>query len=103
MPDPLGLIGSTSGVQPVSPLAPGGAAKRPGDADFKKLLEDQIRQVNSLQQDARKAVEDLTTGRRDDLEGVILATQKAETAFKMLLAVRNKVMDAYEEVKQIRV
>ena len=40
---------------------------------------------------------------RDDVEGVILATQKADNAFRMLQAVRNKVVAAYEEVKQLRV
>jgi flagellar hook-basal body complex protein FliE len=103
MPDPLGLLGSTGGIQPMGPHSAGASSRKSDDGEFRKLLEEQIRDVNTLQQDARKAVEDLTTGRRDDLEGVILATQKAETAFKMLLAVRNKVMDAYEEVKQIRV
>ena len=42
-------------------------------------------------------------GRRDDLESVMIATQKADTAFRMLLQIRNKVMDAYEEVKQMRI
>jgi flagellar hook-basal body complex protein FliE len=37
------------------------------------------------------------------MEGVILATQKADTAFRMLQSVRNRVMEAYEEIKQIRV
>jgi flagellar hook-basal body complex protein FliE len=43
------------------------------------------------------------TGRRDDLEGVIMATEKADTAFKMLQAMRNQVMQAYDEIKQMRV
>jgi flagellar hook-basal body complex protein FliE len=103
VPDPLGLLNNLSGAQPSLPHAPGATRKSVADVDFKKVLHDQLQQVNNLQHDAHKAVEDLTTGRRDDLEGVILATQKAETAFKMLLSVRNKVMDAYEEVKQIRV
>ena len=67
------------------------------------MLEAQIAKVNELQQDATQATEDLTAGRRDDVEGVILATQKADVAFRMLLQVRNKMMAAYEEVKQIRI
>ncbi len=55
-----------------------------------------------MQQDADRAVEDLYSGKRNDLESVVIATQKADTAFKMLLQVRNKVMEAYDEVKQIR-
>lgn len=56
-----------------------------------------------MQQDATRATEDLLTGRRNDLEGVILATEKADTAFKMLQAARNQVMQALDEIKQMRV
>ncbi|UCD76362.1 MAG: flagellar hook-basal body complex protein FliE [Phycisphaerales bacterium] len=108
MSDPLGLIGSTTGVSrpgPVTPpMAPGvtGRDQKQGPA-FKELLMRQINQVNELQRDAKEAIEDLAAGRRDDVESVILATQKADTAFRMLLQVRNKVMNAYDEVKQMRV
>ena len=102
MTDPLGLIGNTSPIRPVPP--PGGAAAGGGAGpDFKELLQQQIAKVNELQNEAKEAVEDFAAGRRDDLEGVIMATKKADTAFKMLLQVRNKMMNAYEDVKQIRV
>ena len=39
----------------------------------------------------------------DDIESVLFAARKADTAFKMLLQVRNKVLEAYEEVKQLRI
>lgn len=63
----------------------------------------QIDEVDKLQGDANLATEDLVAGRREDVEGVMIATQKADTAFRMLLAVRNRMMEAYEEVKQIRI
>ena len=66
-------------------------------------MQEQIEKVNQLQRDATVAIEDLAAGRRDDLESVMIATQKADTAFRLLLQVRNKVMDAYDEVKQLRV
>jgi len=102
MSDPLGLISGSSGLGNELKLR---QAQQPGrsDVDFKKMLESEIAEVNQLQQDAKEAVEDLAAGRRDDVEGVIIATQKADTAFRMLLQVRNKVMDAMEEIKQIRV
>lgn len=62
-----------------------------------------IEQVNRLQQDAQTAIEDLQTGRRDDMANVLIAKQHADDAFRLLLQVRNKLMDAYEEIKQIRV
>ncbi len=70
---------------------------------FKELLQEQIDQVNQLQNDARAAIEDLATGRRNDVESVMIATVKADTAFRLLLQVRNKVLDMYEEIKQMRV
>lgn len=102
MTDPLGLLGKTQALQrSVQPQQPAG--QDPNAPAFKDFLNEQIAHVNALQQDAKEAVEDLAAGRRNDLESVIIATEKADVAFKMLLQVRNKVMDAYEEVKQIRV
>lgn len=114
MADPLGLISN----QQVPP-GPGGAqspSNQPGGVNdtagasqsndgpgFKDVLMDEIEQVNKLQQDAQTAIEDLQTGKRDDVDAVMMAKVHADTAFKMLLQVRNKLMDAYEEVKQIRV
>ena len=103
MPDPLGLIGTTTSPAQV-PARPGsGAGDGSQGISFKEQLIKQINDVNQLQRDAKEAVEDLATGKRDDVESVIIATQKADTAFRMLLQVRNKVMNAYDEVKQIRV
>ena len=100
MPDPLGLIGN---IDRTLPAMPGAVARSQDGPGFKQLLNDQIQKVNELQRDATEAIEDLATGRRNDIESVLIATQKADTAFKLLLQVRNKVADAYDEVKQMRV
>lgn len=112
MADPLGLIGSGGR----SPLQAGGlsgglgarAAHAAGGADpdapsFKDALMKSIEQVNQMQAQASAAQEDLASGSRNDVENVILATQKADQAFRALLAVRNRVQAAYEELKQVRI
>jgi flagellar hook-basal body complex protein FliE len=102
MSDPLGLISnapSLGGAQQSS----ASKAQAQGGPSFKDVLMKNIEQVNKLQQDAEMAVEDLAAGRRDDYQGVMIAKAKADLAFKMLLQVRNKMIDAYEEVKQMRV
>lgn len=102
MTDPLGLIGSSGRIQPQrQDLGPSQAgADKPS---FKDALLRNIDEINKLQQDAVKAVEDLQTGKRTDLEGVMIATTKADTAFKMLQSVRNQVIKAYEDIQQMRV
>jgi flagellar hook-basal body complex protein FliE len=101
MADPVGLV-SGGGVNPLSPARPVARAAAEG-SDFRGLLLENIEKVNQLQQDATRAIEDLQTGRRDDVEGVLLATAKADTAFRLLQQVRNKVFEAYREIQQLRV
>jgi len=108
MTDPLGLIGQSQIIGPGgigAKAAQGARGPQTGDGgpSFMDALREQVAQVNSLQKDAKEAMEDLMAGRREDVEGVMIATQKADTAFRMLLQVRNKVLDAYEEIKQVRI
>jgi len=108
MTNPLpGLIPpGANQIQGLSPLSPAGGtqpARKIEGPDFKQVLMQNINQVNEMQQNAETAVDDLISGKRDDMESVLIAKQKADIAFQMLLQVRNKMMDAYEEVKQIRV
>ena len=102
MADPIGLAGA-GGTGPVQPDRALGPRPEAGGVEFKDAFFKQLREVNRLQQETSAAIEDLAAGRRDDVEGVLMATQKADTAFRMLQSIRNKVMEAYEEVKQMRV
>ena len=71
--------------------------------DFKQMLQQQIEQVNRLQHDASLAIHELAASRQSEIQSVLVAAQKADRAFKMLLEIRNKVMDAYQEIKQIQI
>jgi flagellar hook-basal body complex protein FliE len=105
MSDPLGLIGQSLnrvGGTPTSRPPAGGVPTDPAQPSFKDVLMDNIQQVNKLQQEATTAIEDLQTGRRTDVEGVMIATQKADTAFRMLVSLKNKLSQAAEEIKQMR-
>ena len=104
MSDPLGLISGAANTNPYPAQgAQKGIASNGQGPSFKSVLMDNLTEVSSLQADAGKAAEDLMTRRRTDVEGVIAAANKADSAFKMLQAMRNQVMEAYEEVKQMRV
>ena len=102
MTDPLGLI-PTQGVTPGKGVGMENAQKPVEGPGFKQVLMQNIQEVNRLQEEAETAIADLATGQRNDPATVFNAKAKADVAFEMLLQVRNKLMDAYEEVKQIRV
>jgi flagellar hook-basal body complex protein FliE len=110
MADPLGLINGAQGIAPIRPGSTAGSNTSRADGSnqaagpsFKDALMKQLDQVNRLQQDAEIAIEDIASGKRDDMDNVLIAKQKADIAFQMLLQVRNQMMDAFEEIKQIRV
>ena len=105
MTDPLGLINTNAaaGLNPAQPGAARSSQAANTGPSFKDVLMKNIEQVNQLQQDAEMAIEDLAAGRRDDLVNVLNAKRKADEAFKLLLSVRNKMVDAFEEIKQMRV
>jgi flagellar hook-basal body complex protein FliE len=92
---------STSFTMPLS--SPAGKDAVQGASSFKDHLLDSIKQVNEMQQQADSAVENFATGGDVSPAEVLTAVQKADLAFKMMLQVRNKLVQAYDEVQAIRV
>jgi flagellar hook-basal body complex protein FliE len=89
---------------PQPPAIP--AAIEPGaprDASFKNLLLSGIEQVNTMQHDADLAVQQLMTGGDVDPAAVLTAIQKADMSFRMMTQIRNKLVQAYQEVKEMRI
>lgn len=65
---------------------------------FADLISDAVGQVNQLDTQARAAVTGLMTGSGVDVHHAVIATQKADMAFELVLAVRNKAVQAYQSV-----
>ncbi len=94
------------GIQPLPPSMAGplgGPAAPTGGKPFEQFLLDSIHQVNAMQQDADLAVESLFTGGETSPAEVLTAVQKADVAFRMMLQVRNKMVQAFEEIQNIRI
>ncbi len=102
MTDPVGLISASGGAYDPRRAGRTQDAQDPSAPSFKDALLANLNEANRLQQEATRAVEDLQTGQRQDVENVLLATTKADNAFKMLQALRNRMMEAYDEIKQMR-
>ncbi len=105
MADPT--IGA-SGLNPIRPIQPSTTspiAKPSGleGKDFKSYMLDSLATVNRLQNEADAGVQKLLTGESDNVAEVLSASRKAGVAFDLLMQIRNKLLDAYNEVRQMRV
>ena len=89
------VAAGTSGVTGLSV-----PATKDGDhaAPFADLLTDAVGDVSRLEDQARKAVSGLMTGSGVDVHEAMIATQKASMAFELSLAVRNKAIQAYQQI-----
>ena len=85
------------------PTSTGLRADGASGPSFADTLKGAVGEVADLQHQARTAVEDLQIGRTDDLAGVMTAVEKSDLAFKTLLAVRGKLMDAFDEIRNMPV
>ena len=73
---------------------------KPGE--FLNILESTINGVEQPRADAAQQVEKFLSGETGELHSVALATQKAELVFDLGLQVRNKVVDAYQEIMKMQ-
>ena len=90
-------------IQQALPLPGGPAADQANGPSFKDMLVDSVQQVNSMQLEADQAVETLFTGGDVNPAEVLTAVQKADLAFRLTMQMRNKLMEVYQEVKDIRI
>ena len=72
-------------------------------ADFKSTLLDSLDEVNRLQMDAAKGIEKLSLGETANMAEIFLAVRKADIAFSMMMEMRNKLVEAYRELQQMRI
>jgi flagellar hook-basal body complex protein FliE len=96
-------ITTTSAARLPLPAMPAGPDAAAGGPSFKDFLVKSIEEVNSAQNEANQAVETLMTGGDVDPASVLTAVEKADLAFRMMLQMRNKVMQVYQEVRDIRI
>jgi flagellar hook-basal body complex protein FliE len=71
-------------------------------APFADLLTDAVNDVNQLEDHAQKVIAGLMTGSGVDVHQAMIASQKASLAFELSLAVRNKAIQAYQQVMSMQ-
>ena len=83
------------------PLGPG--QTDPSQLSFADTLKEAVGTVNTLQKVSDKKAQDLATGKTSDIPDVMMAAEKADIALRMMVQVRNKIIQAYEDVMKMQV
>lgn len=74
-----------------------------GEKSFGDTLKEAVATVNALQKDSDKKMQELATGKTTDIPQVMMAAEKADIALRMMVQVRNKIIEAYQEVMKMQV
>lgn len=74
-----------------------------GQSHFFSLLKDALANANDLQLDAERAVRALALGEAADIHTVAIATAKADLALQLTLQIRNKAIEAYQEISRMQI
>lgn len=104
--DPLQNIPQLSPLSPLSgPSKTGAGSGNPGaegGVAFGDLLKQALQEVNQASAQAEDEARNLMTGESADMHTAMLAVQKADLSFQMMMAVRSKLIDAYREVMRMQ-
>ncbi|MBL8173836.1 MAG: flagellar hook-basal body complex protein FliE [Bryobacterales bacterium] len=100
--NPLSMIRMTPPVEPLKPTGTSPASPQNPSQEFGQLFEQAVQRVEQAHRDGQEKVGRLLRGEDQELHEVLLATQRAELSFEYFLQVRNKVVQAYQEVMRMQ-
>jgi flagellar hook-basal body complex protein FliE len=95
---PYSIMNINGGSQPLKRLTPAEAQN-----SFKVALSDALHKVNDAQHASTLATEKLARGENIDLHQVMITAQKASISLQATIEVRNKVVEAYQEIMRMQV
>ena len=96
MPTPAAAPSALPGASPAAAGGPGGG--------FGGMLKDAIQQVDSVQQGSQGELQSYLNNSDDtDLHSVMIALEKADLSFQMMMQVRNKIVTAYQDIMKTAV
>ena len=90
-------------LKTVSSQAEGGAANKAQFSEAVKTVGQYVSKVDDLQGESDASIEDLLTGKNNDITSVVSNVAKADASFKVLLGVRNKLIEAYKQTMNMQI
>jgi len=89
-------------IQGATPQTEGPSAGQKNFSDAVNAVGKYVSQVDDLQQTSEGSVEDLLTGKNNDVTAVVSSVAKADVSFKVLVGVRNKLIEAYKQTMNMQ-
>lgn len=93
---------STNGIQMPSELAQAGSVQPTGDS-FSSMLGQFVSDVNSQQAVSAQTVSALQSGQSVPLHHAVIAMEEANVSFQLMVEVRNRLLDSYQEIMRMQV
>jgi len=89
-----------SGISPLNQVNAGVETGKPVDdrSDFSSQLQTAFNQVEQLQTEADQQIAGLLNGQGEDIHKAMIAVEKANLSFQLMMQVRNKIIQAYRDV-----
>lgn len=102
---PVDFSNLEMGLRALSDTNSGSAfgTKKTDDSGFSELLKQSFLEVNKTMKASEQSATDLATGKTSNIHETMLAAAKAELGFNMLVQLRNKAIEAYQEVMRMQV
>ena len=94
-----------SNLQPLLPQA-SVPVKTPAETEtpsFSDFVQRSLDDVNRQMLGADQAIDDLATGKNQDIHNTMIAMQKAEISFELVLQIRNKLISAYDDIRRMNI
>jgi flagellar hook-basal body complex protein FliE len=89
-------------IEPLPSVKPGGSLGSTAPSSFSDLISSSVRTVEQATQNAANAAQQFLAGENEDLHTVAIAEQKAEITSELFLQVRNKAINAYQEIMKMQ-
>jgi len=96
------VAAAVAGASAGAGLAPSRSLAGGGGGEFASTLDGMMSQVDAMQSDATTKVSELLQGNGEDLHSAMIAVEKANLSFQLMMQVRNKIVQAYQTVSQMQ-
>lgn len=93
----LGAIGSIGSLPKLSTVEPANA-----EGSFTSVMTNALQQVNTLSSGAEQQIGSLLNGGNADVSSVMIAVEKADVAFQLMMQLRNKIVSAYQDIEKMQ-